>query len=251
MVFCNNSGKDISDELNENSGRIEFLSFYGNDYEKSLGKGYGEARIIEYALQNSSFIKNAKTIIKITGKLKVLNIQKALLLTNLILGNKYDSVYCTWVEPGTIDSRVFCGSPHFFNYLVNNKHLMNDSEGVYFENVLHNCICQYSSLNFDYGDKNDNCFYEKYQNVSDFVIPLEIDGYSWTSGNKYYLRRNKKIDEIISIKEYLESVRKTCKNTNIFITTGGGICKLLIFSIDRYKKICGYIKNRIKKRAIS
>lgn len=222
IVFCNNSGEDLSCEFSEYSDRIEFLSYYGNDYDKSLGKGYGEAGIIDFALQNSIFLKNAKTIVKITGKLKVLNLKKALSLTDFVLGKCDDCVCCTWVESGIVDSRVFCGSPHFFQYLVNHKYLMNDETGAYFEKVLHDCVCQYHGSCSGIGLNDASGFYCDFRRVRDFIIPLEVDGYSWTSGKKYYLRLHNKIDDVVGIKKTLDFYKLKAKNISFFMMLGGG-----------------------------
>lgn len=72
IVFCENSGTDISAEFSSfEQNRLEFLTFIGRERN---GKGYGEAKIIEYAIRNSKFIKEAAIIIKITGRIKVRNI---------------------------------------------------------------------------------------------------------------------------------------------------------------------------------
>lgn len=78
IVFCENSGTDLWAEISspEKEKRLEFLTFCGNDYDKSFGKGYGEARIIRYAIENSLFLKTADFIIKITGRVKVLNLNE-------------------------------------------------------------------------------------------------------------------------------------------------------------------------------
>lgn len=78
VVFCENSGAELYDEINsaEKYRRLEYLTFYGNDYDKSYGKGYGEARIIDYAIRNSQFISDVDWVIKITGRIKCLNINK-------------------------------------------------------------------------------------------------------------------------------------------------------------------------------
>ena len=78
IVFCENTGANLFDEIEspEKYGRLEYLTFYGNDYDTNLGKGYGEARIIEYAIRNSHRLKSADFVIKITGRVKILNIDK-------------------------------------------------------------------------------------------------------------------------------------------------------------------------------
>lgn len=48
ICFVENTGFDMSCEFHSyiDSGRLEYLCFKGNNYDKSLGKGYGEAVII-------------------------------------------------------------------------------------------------------------------------------------------------------------------------------------------------------------
>ena len=55
IVFVENSNTDISSlyqkEISE--GRLECITFDGNNYDRSLGKGYGEALILDYACMHS------------------------------------------------------------------------------------------------------------------------------------------------------------------------------------------------------
>ena len=76
IVFCENTGKDIYDEIRspEKHIRLEYLTFCGNDYDKRKGKSYGEAVIIQYAIHNSKKLQNCEYIIKITGRVKILNL---------------------------------------------------------------------------------------------------------------------------------------------------------------------------------
>lgn len=78
IVFVENSGIYIGDSFNEyiESNRIEFITFNGNNYDKSLGKGYGEALIIEEAIEKSKLLSNCDNIVKITGRLIIKNIKK-------------------------------------------------------------------------------------------------------------------------------------------------------------------------------
>ena len=70
ICFVENTGFDMSCEFHSyiDSGRLEYLCFKGNNYDKSLGKGYGEAVIILYATENSVFLKRCKYLIKVTGR---------------------------------------------------------------------------------------------------------------------------------------------------------------------------------------
>ena len=75
ILFVENSGIYISSYFqNEiSSKRLEILVFNGNDYDKTLGKGYGEMLIIQHAFEKSVFIKSANFIFKITGRYKIIN----------------------------------------------------------------------------------------------------------------------------------------------------------------------------------
>ena len=53
---------------------VEVMSFAGNDHAVSLGKAYGEFKLIDIALAHASIIKPDDMIWKVTGRLKVLNL---------------------------------------------------------------------------------------------------------------------------------------------------------------------------------
>lgn len=96
IVFCENTGTDIYDEIKslEKFERLEYLTFNQN-YRKDLGKGYGEALIIKYALNNSEFLKHAEYVIKITGRVIIENVDELLNLTPTsrnILAVEYSSI---------------------------------------------------------------------------------------------------------------------------------------------------------------
>lgn len=171
ILIVENTLFNIDSKYIQNN-RIEYLTFDGNNFDRSLGKGYGEALIIDYAIKNSVFInKNKKlNIIKITGRLMVLNIIKhvdqfrkkyrknqILIDTNL----KFDLVY----------SHFFIANYNFFaNYFLQNKEIINDSLKIYFERVLLISLKKY----IDEGN-----FYEVLKR------PILVDGISGSTGEKY------------------------------------------------------------------
>jgi len=183
ILFIENSNIDLSSEFEGyiKAGRIEILTFDGNSYDKKLGKGYGEMLIIEYAVNNSKFFNESDFIIKITGRLQILNIRSIL--------KQFDNV-----SPKSIivnlqktltyaDSRCWAGSKSFFiNYLLKYKNIVNDSDNIHFENaltkavhlaIIHdykfsflNTLPRYSGIS---GTKN-----EKYNNSLMYWLPLYI-----------------------------------------------------------------------------
>lgn len=135
IVVTDNSGYDFSVTYAKEvaQGRIEILFFDGNNYDKSIGKGYGEAKIIDYTIAHSSFITTETNIVKITGRLKVLNINK-------LLWNYYSGVMIwTYILGDRIicDSRFFVAPVAFFvDYFLKEIDSLNDSHGYFFENLL-------------------------------------------------------------------------------------------------------------------
>lgn len=59
------------------------------------GKGYGEAKLIEFALQSSALLQSTDNFFKCTGKLFVNNF---LAISNLILQNNIKSVFWRWSD---------------------------------------------------------------------------------------------------------------------------------------------------------
>jgi hypothetical protein len=136
IVFIDNSGCDISFEFEEyiRKERLEVLYFNGNSFDKKLGKGYGEMLIIEYALKYSCFISKSQYILKITGRLKLLNIDKV--LQQISLQRDLDILLNLINMLSYADSRCFAASYSFFQTLVSSKEQVNDSINVTFEHVL-------------------------------------------------------------------------------------------------------------------
>lgn len=104
IVFCENTMYDLSYEFQHYivSGRLEYLTFEGNNYDKSKGKGYGEALIMKYAIEHSKLIKHCKYLIKITGRLIITDIKRIsssplLLFDNLFRCNIKDKFISTYI----------------------------------------------------------------------------------------------------------------------------------------------------------
>ena len=57
---------------------VELLDVSGPEYDQSRGKGYNETILLHKAILASEFVKEAGCFFKITGRLKVLNVEKLL-----------------------------------------------------------------------------------------------------------------------------------------------------------------------------
>ena len=141
IVFVENSNYDLSSMKEQfdsciQKGRLEILSFNGNDYDRSLGKGFGEALILRYALDHSKFIKHVDVVIKITGRLQCTNIeliQRLCKLNNLVTANV---VYDQW---GNLEchSHIFSAPPRFLSdYFLPESDKLDDSKNYWFEHLL-------------------------------------------------------------------------------------------------------------------
>lgn len=143
IVFVENSGHDISSNFVKEigSGRLEVLTFNGNNYDKQKGKGFGEALILKYAFEHSQILKHCDYVVKITGRLIVRNIKSILFESRLIKKELIVSYLCQEF----LDSRVFVASVSFYRDLfLPNIDKIDDGEGYYFENLLLDCKKQTS-----------------------------------------------------------------------------------------------------------
>ena len=141
ILFVENSGVDISKEFNFNNNRIEILTFYGNVFERHLGKGFGEMEIIEYALKRSKKIKHSDFIFKITGRYKILNIN-SLINQYYQLKPQIQVLVDLRKSLSFSDSRFWGAEKDFFKRLIEYKDLVNDSRGFFFEHALSKLVLQ-------------------------------------------------------------------------------------------------------------
>lgn len=214
IVFCDNSGEDLK-EMEEIfvDSRLELLSFHGNDYDKSLGKGYGEFGILQYAFQHSRFIKEATTVVKITGRLIVNNLVEAIGLQDIIYFYPNRFVYAEANAPGTSDSRCIAASKVFFlSVLGVSDNPINDSLGYYLEHYLYDSIKQ---LPTNYV-------------VSDYAIPLAICGISGTSGVEYECEEMVFAKKLALTRDFCQKKRKLYKGNNVFLYTWISIISFVI-----------------------
>jgi hypothetical protein len=83
IIFAENSEADLSPlkEIARKHGasdRIEFLSFNGLDHAPAFGRGYGEFKLLDYAVAHSRILQeNPKLRIwKATGRYRILNLKQ-------------------------------------------------------------------------------------------------------------------------------------------------------------------------------
>ncbi|MDR2283076.1 MAG: hypothetical protein LBE37_07705 [Sphingobacterium sp.] len=182
------------DEKYLNNDRIEYLTFDGNNFDKSLGKGYGEALIIDYALNNSKFLTliSNPVIVKITGRLKVINIMK--ILNNRKYNNQktFISANVTW-KMNFAYSHFFISSFDVLQEFVLKKKSINDSEGYYFEHLLIRLIKKFN---------------KQYSAFVGFNSTVEVRGRSGSTGESYkqdgYLAKVNRPIKNLYVKKFLK-----------------------------------------------
>lgn len=190
IVFCNNSGEDISNKIKVKSNRFECLTFQGNDYDRDLGKGYGEILILKYALVHSKFIKKSDYIIKITGRLIVPNLSRSINTTNLIWFFLKCKIYFNAIDRDLkmIDSRCFIADNLFLESIIQKGIKLNDSTGYYFEHLLFDIV--YNSNNL--------------KKLCLFYPELTFSGISGSTGVKYVPDERSKYQNLLYLREYLQ-----------------------------------------------
>jgi hypothetical protein len=81
IVFAENSNADLSDLRalvldHSMSNRVEFVSFYGLDFPPEYGRGFGEFKMVDYAVSQSPSLKQLETVVwKVTGRYVLLNME--------------------------------------------------------------------------------------------------------------------------------------------------------------------------------
>jgi hypothetical protein len=144
IVFCENSmyhSDKISNLVTNNSGKLEYLNF--KSLNSHYGKSHGEKEIFDYAHQHSELIKTSDYVVKVTGRLIVVNIlyilnKLKLRITDFSISSNLSR------NLSYSDSRFFVYKKEFYHeYLepiLSSK--LNDWERVYFEVCLAKSIHQ-------------------------------------------------------------------------------------------------------------
>ena len=116
IILCENSGIIIYDDIlnNKKINRLEYLSFHGKEYDKRIGQAWGEAEIIKHAILHSNY--NFDIIIKISGRLKILNINS---IINKITPCD-NSIACEFLFKEFVNSTCFVAPKHYLLDLSSN-----------------------------------------------------------------------------------------------------------------------------------
>lgn len=167
IVMCENTNYGLPEEFlsYQECGRLEYLTFDGNDsFDKSRGKGVGESLIIQYAIENSKLIATADTIMKMTGRQILKNIN--------FIAKHCSKRNCVYANTDRFKSNIkfafsqFIISPKSFytDCFLKGIDKLDDSRFYYFEHLLADSMTKWKK-----DGKGD---------ISEFWMPLLIEGYS-------------------------------------------------------------------------
>ena len=149
IVFCENSNykTDKRSELlsiaQRYNIRFEWISFEGDkNLVEKYQKGAGEDEIIDHALADSKILKDTKSFVKVTGRLKLLNIGK--LLKDVSLGKNYflRDVYRPHMHG--VDTRFYVCDISYYNSKLRNCYKCGKVNKLVLEDLY------YMILNGDY-----------------------------------------------------------------------------------------------------
>jgi hypothetical protein len=145
IVFVENSKHDIG-IISEFIGneRVEIIQFDGNNFNRHLGKGHGEWKIINYAIENSTKLKEVDYIIKLTGRYSIdISIFSDMMENDYVFYEKETKLLERWAFTG-----FFKIPKSFWTDKISNS-FISDDFGCYIENVMaHNLSLNNSNITY-------------------------------------------------------------------------------------------------------
>lgn len=172
VIFVENTNTDFSQLFQQyiDNGQLEYLTFDGNAYPRELGKGFGEGKIIEYAILHSRFFAECSYVVKITGRLIVANIKS--IVNSVILKFTKKCVRFNFCSDALVGSVCFVCPKEWLMACAENKFgQINDKNNIYMEHVLYNHLLE-----------------EKSYLVVPFLNPLKVKGISGTHNRPYEVK---------------------------------------------------------------
>lgn len=152
IIVCDNSGYRYPESLyrltTSHKKEIELLSFTGNkELVTAYGKGFGEGEIMAFVMANSKLIQTVTGFLKVTGRLKVVNVDAVLQQC------RHDQNYfmpISLLRPrfmvpkaarACVEVRTYYATVAFFNDVLLNAYKQVRDHDVYFlEHAYHDAI---------------------------------------------------------------------------------------------------------------
>ena len=147
IIFAENSNNQFKN-FPYLPDRIEYLTFNSQLTKIDRGKAFKEMEIIDFVFQNSKFLEKAESIVKITGRLMVLNINNLSKRYLKSLEKQSNLIYCYPYRPKNMDARCFFFTKDFWPFL---KTRGKDITLTYnFEKSLWDAAYDYQKFNENY-----------------------------------------------------------------------------------------------------
>lgn len=197
IIVCDNSGFDytsisaLQEHADQSDKAIEFLHFQGTlDKIQEFGKGFGEGEIMTFVFKHSSLIREQESaFIKVTGRLKILNIDAVLAKMNDDF-NYFQPVNLNpFVNLKKVDTRFYQCKKVTFNAFLESAYCdVHDREGVFLEHVYYQQLLS-NSIKFE-----------------NFVVLPNFLGISGSTGIVYEMSASS-----FRIRQYLSTVFRILK----------------------------------------
>lgn len=142
LVFAESSGwpldrlREIAAAENPHGKEVEILQLACNDFPGGLGKGYGEAMILDRAVAASRLVRDVRWIVKMTGRQRVLNMTRLLERApagfELLCDLRDHGLFERFGVPAAgryCDTRFFAVTPRFFDAHLRRLYLEPPSGG--------------------------------------------------------------------------------------------------------------------------
>ena len=145
LVFCDNSGEILRDDrltraAEEYETQLEILEYEADaDKVSSCGKGYGEGDAMKYVLEHSELVKDEQSFMKLTGRLKVRNLERV--LKKLRPGENYFQGMYLHNPEHLADTRCYVVNTQVYRQELMTVHeQVRDREHYYLEHAFSDAI---------------------------------------------------------------------------------------------------------------
>lgn len=152
IVFCDNSGfkfdySEIVKIAKKHGKTLEIILYSDNGNASILGKGYGEGKIIKYAIENSTLLQNTPAFYKCTGRLFFSDFDL------IVERHKNDGIAFNLDNKNqVVCTRLFkCSKDNYYKYIQKAYGLANDLKNLTVEKTCFDAIRGLEVPNINYG----------------------------------------------------------------------------------------------------
>jgi hypothetical protein len=143
ILFCENSGADISDfreaaSHSPFSGSVRCLSFSGNSGAEKFGKGYGEIEMLKYAFVACPDLSQYRYIVKASGRYEYFNAGDVI---NKISASTADLICDIHANLTYGDTRTAAFTPEIaLKYIIPFQEELDENRGIIIEHLMARCL---------------------------------------------------------------------------------------------------------------